>query len=90
MRKYRRFVGNPKETRAGQGDLGVCNALSGAIFGAAAALQAGLLAGLVSVEQTRPSPIRHAMSHNHGAFLVILSETARQNRHFCRPARLSY
>lgn len=35
MRKYRRFVGNPKETRAGQGDLGVCNALSGAIFGAA-------------------------------------------------------
>ena len=33
MRKYRRFVGNPKESGAGQADLGVRNVLSLPFFG---------------------------------------------------------
>jgi hypothetical protein len=41
---------------------------------------------MVSEWQTPPSPIRHAMSRNGAAFLLILSETARQNRRFCQSA----
>lgn len=33
MRKYRRFVGNPKETAVEEGGLGVRNALSPQFFG---------------------------------------------------------
>ena len=35
MRKYRRFVGNPKETHVGKRDLDVRNVVSPSFFGAA-------------------------------------------------------
>ena len=89
MRKYRRFVENPKETAVEQRDLGVRYALPPPFSVAAARLPPTVLPGLVSAQQTTASPSCHAMSRCHGAFLLILSERARQYRHFCRRASLS-
>ena len=89
MRKYRRFVENPKETAVGSA-IWVCATPSRRRFSVAAArLPPTVLPGLVSAQQTSASPSCHAMSRCHGAFLLILSERARQYRHFCRRASLS-
>ena len=89
MRKYRRFVENPKETAVEQRDLGVRYALPPPFSVAAARLPPTVLPGLVSGERMWPSPACHAMSRCHGAFLLILSERSRQTRHFCRRVHLS-
>ena len=84
MRKYRRFVGNPEGSKKHIDRLGVRNALQAPISGSHWPTSRDPFARMVSELQTPSSPIRHAMSRNGRDFSLILSEMARQTRHFCR------